>query len=94
MWKLVTYILLVILAFALITTIAGCTENQRARNFGGNETVNLPAGQKLVQASWKQDDLWYMTTPMEADYTPQKKLFQESSSFGVMEGSVTFIETR
>lgn len=94
MLRIFVWILIVIIAIGLITLVTGCTENQRARNFGGNETIHLPKGQKLIQASWKQDDLWYMTAPMEAVYTPQPKLFQESSSFGVMEGSVTFIESR
>ena len=84
----------VILVIAVAVTIASCTQNQRARNFGGTETVNLAKGQRLVIATWKQDNLWYLTEPMPADYIPQKKEFIENSSYGLMEGKVVFIESK
>ena len=83
---------IVILFIVLITT--ACTENQRARNFGGTETIKLPAGQRLVIATWKQDNLWYLTEPMASDYSPRKKEFIENSSYGVLEGKVIFVESR
>ncbi|MFA6587914.1 MAG: hypothetical protein WCT08_02485 [Patescibacteria group bacterium] len=73
---------------------SGCTKQQRVRNFGGEETIALPAGTKLVNATWKEDDLWVLTRTMRADEKPENYLFQESSSFGVFEGTLTFVETR
>ena len=71
-----------------------CTENSRARHFGGTETINLPSGQKLVNATWRETGLWYLTRPMKADERPETLNFREKSSFGMVEGTVVFIETR
>ncbi len=83
-------ILLVILTSVLLS----CTENQRAKKFGGEFTINLPPNQKLVNATWKEQNLWYLTEPMDSDYKPKDKLFKEESNFGVMEGTVIFHEIR
>ena len=72
----------------------GCTENQRARTFGGSMTVELPKGQKLMMATWKEDNLYYLLEPMEDNYTPKTKKFVESSSWGVLESTVTFIKSK
>lgn len=83
--------ILISLGFILFT---GCTEQERARSFGGTVTINLPAGQELMEATWKEDNLFYLTRPMAEDYVPVVKTFQESSSWGIMESKVVFIETR
>lgn len=72
----------------------GCTEKQRARQFGGTANETLPAGQKLLVATWKQDNLWLLTRPMKAGETPETYEFNESSSFGVMQGKVIITETK
>lgn len=73
---------------------AGCTENQRARQFGGTANETIPAGQKLLVATWKQDNLWLLTRPMKAGETPETYEFRESSSFGVMQGKVIIKESK
>jgi hypothetical protein len=83
---------IVIILIALL--IGACTENQRARNFGGTEKITLPKGERLVTATWKQDNLWYMTETMPEGYTPQTRTFKEKSSFGTLEGTVIFYETK
>ncbi len=74
--------------------LMGCTPQQFTRHYGGTMTINLPAGQELMEATWKGDDLFYLTRPMSDDYVPVTKTFQESSSFGVLEATVQFVETR
>lgn len=83
-------VILLIFALALMT---GC-DNFVSRKLGGTTTVNLPAGQRLVEVTWKENSLWYLTEPMDSDYTPKTKLFQEDSNLGVIEGTVKFVETR
>lgn len=85
-----TIIFYILVAMALIS----CTENQRARNFGGTVTIKLEAGQKLVSASWKQDNLWFLLEPMDSTDVPKTKTFYEDSSFGMMNGKVVFVETK
>jgi len=83
-------ILFVLIAVA---TLSSC--QYFTRQFGGNTTIKLEKGEKLIEATWKGDgDLWYLVEPMDSDYTPKTKVFKESSLCGVMEGSVTFIESK
>ena len=77
-----------------VTALTSC-EQYFTRQYGGNTTIKLEKGEKLIEATWKgEGDLWYLVEPMDSDYTPKTKVFKESSMFGVMEGSVTFIESK
>lgn len=84
----------ILFVLALVFTFVSCTENKMSRAFGGTMTVNLPKGQKLIMATWKQTSLFYLTEPMDSGYTPKTKVFQENSSWGVIESKVLFIESR
>jgi hypothetical protein len=79
----------------LLATVmsAGC-QQACARQFGGTTTVNLPAGRKLVNATWKESNIWYLHRPMRAGEQPEDTTFSESSETGMLQGSVTFKETR
>lgn len=85
-----TILKLLILAL-VIFLLFSCTANQRARNWGGTETVNLEAGQRVVNVTWKgESDMWILT---KQDTTkPTTYTFQEKSTYGVMEGKVVLIE--
>ncbi len=91
MKKILTLLVVVLVAFAM----SSCTEQMRTRDLGGETVIKLEPGQKLIEATWKGDgDLWYLTEPMDSGYEPKTKTFQESSSWGIMEGTVIFIETK
>lgn len=81
------------LLFALVA-MCSCTQNQMARNYGGKMTIKLPKGEKLINATWKEANLFYLTEPMEEGYIPKSKKFRESSNFGVWESEITFVESR
>lgn len=83
-------LLFVLLTICLFTSC----EQYVSRKLGGNITINLAPGERLVEATWKNSDLWYLVEPMDSDYAPKVKIFKESSMYGVLEGSVTFIETK
>jgi hypothetical protein len=74
--------------------MVGCTDNIRARNFGGTANLDLPPNQKLVNVTWKEDDIWYLTRPMRDDELAETYSFQESSSFGMLEGTVKIHEIK
>jgi hypothetical protein len=74
--------------------VTACTENQRAKNYGGSMTVDLPKGYRLVSASWKGEDLWYTVEPMPSFYAPHQSLMIEESSLGLKSGTVVFVETK
>ncbi len=84
--------LLVVVAVVLVC--ASCTQQYRARNFGGSMTITLQPGEKLMMATWKEDNLFYLTEPMEDDYVPKTKTLRESSSLGVLETTIKFVEQR
>ena len=71
-----------------------CTEQVRAKQFGGTVTIELPKGKKLVDVTWKEANLWYLYTDMDENDTPKEYTFQEDSSFGVFEGKVIFKESK
>lgn len=84
-----------LLALITVLSTVSCTENSRARKYGGTQTINLSPNTKLINATWKSDgDLWYLTRPMRADESPETTSFQEKSSFGLIEGTVKFVESK
>lgn len=87
---------IILMLTLLVSTVVftSCTQNERARKFGGNMTIKLERGQKLMMATWKEDDLFYLVEPMEDDYVPKTKTLYEDSSFGVLQTRVDFIESR
>ena len=84
------FISIVLIGTLLLT---GC-DQLVAKNFGGDYTLELPQGEKLVNVTWKEDSLWYLTEPMDNDYEPQTYKFQADTVFGVFEGTVTLIESK
>lgn len=85
-------ILSVILIIILVISLCGC--QAAARNLGGDVTIELEPNQKLEMITWKNSDLWYLTRPMTANDIAETHVFQESSIFGIVEGTVTIIETK
>lgn len=89
--------LILILTIGILAFLTSCTDNARAKSWGGDVTIELPPGKKLISAYFvgKGDpSLWYLTEDMDPDYVPQIKVMQEYSHFGILEGTVTFKETR
>jgi len=83
-----------ILLFFAVMCLTACTKQERAKHWGSDITLQVDPGYKLVEATWKDDNLWILMEPMEDEYQPKTKVFKESSSFGIMEGSITFVERR
>lgn len=86
--------IILMLLMCVVLTFTSCTENERAKAWGGKMTVELPANQKLVNVTWKETDLWILTKPMTTTDLPETYIFTEKSTFGVMEGEITFKEIR
>jgi hypothetical protein len=84
----------VLVLIGMIIVLGSCTENARVKNFGGEGTINLPQGRKLVNVTWKETQVWYLTRPMTKDDIAETYQFQEESSWGLIEGSYNIIETK
>ena len=85
---------IIILLITISICLCSCTEQERTRVYGGKMTINLPAGQESMMVTWQDNDLFYLTRPMSPDYVPVTKVFHESSSYGVIESTVYFKESR
>ena len=71
----------ILLLATIIVALCSCTANQRARHFGGDLTVYLPFNEKLVNATWKETNLYYLTEPMDSNYVPKTKKFIEDANW-------------
>jgi len=78
----------------LCVGLVGCTQNQRAKEWGGTADIKLPPNQKLVNVGWEETHLWVLTRPMRADETPEQYLYKENSSWGMLQGSYNIYESR
>ena len=86
-------LLVVIVAIVIAITIGGCA-NYATKTLGGTMEIVLPPNTKLVNATWKEDDFWYLVRPMRQGEVPERYEFVEKSSLGTMNGKVTIIETK
>lgn len=87
--------ILFIIIISVLTLVGfNSCDQYMARSVGGTTTITLEPGEKLIEATWKEADLWYLTEPMDSDYIPKTKIFKESSLFGVMNGKVIFVEQK
>ena len=85
---------IILLIISISICLCSCNEQERTRVCGGEMTINLPAGQELMTATWEGKHLIYLTRPMAPDYVPVTKAFQESFSSGAIRSTVYFKESR
>ena len=83
---------LVFIGIIGLSTLTGC--QMTTKNFGGSMTLKLEPNQKLEEITWKDNSLWYLTRPMTEDDVAETHTFQQSSQYGVFEGTVTIVETK
>ena len=50
----------ILFVIALFVCMCSCTQNVRTRVYGGEMTIKLPPGQELMEATWKNSDLYYV----------------------------------
>jgi hypothetical protein len=81
-------LLIIAFLFTIITiSLCSCTDNQRVKGWGGTATLDLPAGEKLINITWKNAEVWYLTRDMTPTDTAITYKFSEKSSFGISEGT-------
>ena len=69
---------------ALLFIFPSCTENQRARKFGGKDEIQLKPNEVLINVTWKESNMWLLTE----DTLTHVKYFRENSNWGVWEGEI------
>ena len=66
------------------SVFASCTQNQRAKHFGGTEEIELKKNEIVLNVTWKGNEMWICTK----DTTTGITYFREKSNWGVLEGTV------
>ena len=79
-----------ILILGTLISLTGC--QTVAKNLGGTTTVDLDENRKLIECTWKEDSLWFLTKEMKEDDIAETYEFKESSNFGIIEGTVIIKE--
>lgn len=64
-----------------------------SRNFGGTYTVNLQDNKKLVNVTWKDNELWLLTRDARKDDIQENYKFSEDARYNMIEGDVVIKET-
>lgn len=78
----------------VIVCSLGCTQNIRAKQWGGVSTETLNTGRKVINVTWKDNDLWILTRKMTSNDVAETYEFVEKSSFGLMQGKVIIQERK
>lgn len=88
--RIISVLAVIIMLLFVLFTATSC--QGAAKSFGGTITLDLEPGKKLEEITWKEDSLWYLTRDMREGETAETHTFQQSSEFGVFEGTVIVIE--
>lgn len=84
---------ILLIAVSLPLTVS-CTQNQKVKIYGGTMTYNLEKGQKLINVTWKDEDMWILTRPMREGEREEIYKFAEKSNLGILQGEVIIVEYR
>lgn len=95
---LIEIIVAIIIILVVLTTfgvgLSGCFNAQfMAKSFGGSYEIKLPPNAHLVNADWDQSHLWLLTRQRRPDEKLETWTYHESSTWGIMQGTVTIQET-
>jgi len=82
------------LLFVFVLTLVSCTKNQRAKQWGGTADVTVEPNHKVVNVTWKDNDLWILVKPMAPNDVPETYMFYEKSSWGILNGKYVIKETK
>lgn len=67
--------------------IVSCSENTRTKKYGFSQTITLKPNERCLNATWKEDNLWYLTE----DTVTHVTYFREKSEHGIVEGVVKIV---
>lgn len=78
----------------LFSCLRGCSGQSVAKNWGGDMEVTLEPNQKLMEVTWKDDSLWFLTKQMSDDDIAESYAFYEKDPLGMLEGCVNIKEQK
>ena len=72
----------------------GCSEQSMTKNWGGEMEVTLEPNEKLVNVTWKDDSMWFLTREMTSEDVAESYSFYEKDVTGWLEGVVYINEVK
>ena len=88
------YIIAIGIGLLILMSFESCSSNRRARTWGGTSTIIVERGQKVMNVTWKESDLWVLTESMSESDKPRTLHFSENSSIGILNGTVVLVESK
>jgi hypothetical protein len=82
--------LLVLILF--VVPFVSSFHQRMVQSWGGSMTVDLAPGRHLVNVTWQDHHLWYLTRNRHPDEKPETYSLHEKSANGLLEGTVIFVE--
>lgn len=80
----------------LVILVVGCgflSPQSCVGSWGADITVEIEPGERLETATWRDDELWYLTRHLRPGESPERHiLYQRKPGIGRAEGTVTFEE--
>jgi len=76
----------------ILVSLTSCTQQQRAKKWGSTATIDVPINKKVINVTWKDNDVWILTKPMSSKDIAEVYEFNESSSWGILEGKLVIKE--
>lgn len=74
----------ILLAIIMILSLASCTENQRAKQYGGTQSINIQSNERFITSTWKGNNLWIIVE----NTTTHRFHMKEYSDYGILEGEI------
>lgn len=92
-------VLAVIVCFVILVGVLwSCSrtfsEQGMTRSYGGSMELNLEPNRKLVEITWKEGSLWYLTKAMKPEDEAEDYIFQEKDVTDIWEGTVVIHERK
>jgi hypothetical protein len=84
----------IFLVLGLAMILGSCTQNQKAKRWGGTANYDLECNKKLIEVTWKGEEMWFLTRDMREDEVAETYKFNEESSYGLLEGTVVIKECK
>lgn len=85
--------LVAVVIIGIVSIGWSCSENYRVKKWGGKAEIVLE-NKKLINISWKNNDLWLLTRVMKSNDNVEVYHYIEKSSLGILQGEYIIKEVK
>lgn len=88
------FIVIVVIGIFLFFGIRSCSPQAMTRSWGGTMDITLEPNEKLIEVTWKDNSLWFLTKKMTDNDIAESYAFYEKDTIGMLEGCVNIDEVK